>query len=57
MCVLAVIRLAPPGTPAPGLNGTYWATMGVGLAIALVAICVTLPLLGRMTTPASARFE
>ncbi len=57
MCVLAVIRLAPPGTPAPGLNGTYWATMGVGLAIALAAICVTLPLLGRMTTPASARFE
>jgi hypothetical protein len=31
--------------------------MGVGLAIALAAICVTLPLLGRMTTPASARFE
>jgi hypothetical protein len=57
MSVLAVIRLAPPGTPAPGLNGTYWATMGVGLAIALAAICVTLPLLGRMTTPASARFE
>jgi hypothetical protein len=55
--VLAVIRLAPPGTPAPGLNGTYWVTMGVGLAIALAAICVTLPLLGRMTTPASARFE
>jgi hypothetical protein len=57
MSALAVIRLAPPGTPVPGLNGTYWATMGVGLAIALAAICVTLPLLGRMTTPASARFE
>jgi hypothetical protein len=41
----------------PGLNGTYWATMGAGLAIALAAICVTLPLLSRMTTPASVRFE
>jgi hypothetical protein len=57
MSVLAVIRLAPPGTPVPALNGTYWATMGAGLAIALAAICVTLPLLGRMTTPASVRFE
>ncbi len=57
MSVLAVIRLAPPGTPVPGLNGTYWATLGAGLAIALAAICVTLPLLGRMTTPATVRFE
>jgi len=57
MSVLEVIRLAPPGTPIPALNGTYWATMGAGLAIALAAICVTLPLLGRMTTPASVRFE
>jgi hypothetical protein len=57
MSVFAVLRLAPAGTPVPGLNGTYWATMGAGLAIALAAICVTLPLLGRMTTPASVRFE
>lgn len=57
MSVLAVLRLAPPGTPVPALNGTYWATMGAGLALALAAICVTLPLLGRMTTPASVRFE
>ncbi|MGH3258577.1 MAG: ATP-binding cassette domain-containing protein [Streptosporangiaceae bacterium] len=57
MSILAVLRIAPAGTPVPGLNGTYWATMGVGLVIALAAICVTLPLLGRMTTPASARFE
>ncbi len=57
MSVLAVLRLAPPGTPVPALNGTYWATMGAGLALALAAICVTLPLLGRMTTPASIRFE
>jgi hypothetical protein len=57
MSVVAVLRLAPAGTPVPGLNGTYWATMGAGVAIALAAICVTLPLLGRMTTPASVRFE
>jgi hypothetical protein len=57
MSVLAVLRLAPPGTPVPALNGTYWATMGAGLALALAAICVTLALLGRMTTPASIRFE
>ena len=57
MSVFAVLRLAPAGTPVPGLNGTYWATMGACLAIALAAICVTLPLLGRMTTPASVRFE
>ena len=57
MSVLAVLRLTPPGTPVPALNGTYWATMGAGFAIALAAVCVTLPLLGRMTIPASARFE
>jgi hypothetical protein len=57
MSVLAVTRVAPPGTPVPGLNGTYWATMGGGLAIALAAACVTLPLLGRMTSPANVRFE
>ena len=57
MSVWAVLRLAPPGMPVPGLTGTYWATMGAGIAIALAAICATLPLLGRMTTPASVRFE
>jgi len=57
MAVYAVLRISPAGTPVPGLNGTYWATMGAGVAIALGAICATLPLLGRMTTPASVRFE
>jgi hypothetical protein len=55
--VFAVLRLVPAGTPVPGLNGTYWATTGAGIAIALAAICATLPLLGRMTTPSSVRFE
>ena len=57
MAMVAVLRLSPAGTAVPGLNGTYWATMGVGVAVALGAICATLPLLGRMTTPASVRFE
>lgn len=57
MAVFAVLRLVPAGTPVPGLNGTYWATTGAGIAIALAAICATLPMLGRMTTPSSVRFE
>ena len=57
MSVLAVLRIAPAGTPVPPLAGTYYATIGVGLGLALAVIAITLPLLGRMTTPASARFE
>jgi hypothetical protein len=57
MSVLAVVRIAPAGTPVPPLAGTYYATMGAGLVLALAVIAITLPLLGRMTTPASARFE
>ena len=57
MSATAVVRLAPPGTPIPGLTGTYYATLGAGLAVALAVITATLPLLGRMTTPASVRFE
>ncbi|HTX27196.1 MAG TPA: FtsX-like permease family protein [Streptosporangiaceae bacterium] len=57
MSVLAVLRVAPAGTPVPPLAGTYYATLGAGLVLALAVIAITLPLLGRMTTPASARFE
>jgi hypothetical protein len=57
MSTAAVARLAPAGMPTPGLNGTYWATLGTGLAVALAVIAATLPLLGRITTPASVRFE
>jgi len=57
MSVLAILRIAPAGTPLPPLAGTYYATIGIGLALALAVIAITLPLLGRMTTPASARFE
>jgi hypothetical protein len=57
MSATAIVRLTPPGTPIPGLNGTYWAALGVGLAVALAVIAATLPLLARITTPASVRFE
>ena len=57
MSILIVIRLAPPGTPVPLLGHVYYATMGAGLAIALIVIGVTLPLLKRMTGPDNARFE
>jgi hypothetical protein len=55
--VLAVIRLAPAGTAIPQLGHVYYATMGTGLAIALLVILLTLPLLGRMTGPGNVRFE
>jgi hypothetical protein len=57
MSATAVVRLAPPGTPIPVLTGTYYATLGAGLAVALAVIAATLPLLGRITTPVSVRFE
>ena len=57
MSILTVVRLAPPGTAIPRLGHVYYATMGAGLAIALVVIAVTLPLLKRMTDPDNARFE
>ena len=57
MSILTVIRLAPPGTAIPQLGRVYYATMGAGLAIALIVIGVTLPLLKRLTGPDNARFE
>jgi hypothetical protein len=57
MSVLTVLRIAPPGTAVPLLGHVYFATMGAGLAIALVVIGVTLPLLNRMTGPDNVRFE
>jgi hypothetical protein len=57
MSVLAVTQMAPRGTPVPMLGPVYFATMGAGLAIALIVIGVTLPLLNRMTGPDHVRFE
>jgi len=55
--VLAVVRLAPADTAIPQLSHDYYTIMGVGLAIAFGVIAATLPLLRRMTAPATIRFE
>jgi hypothetical protein len=57
MSVLIVERLAPAGTPTPVPGVGYYAVMGAGLAASLAVILATLPLLGRITAPASVRFE
>ena len=57
IAVLTVGRLAPAGTPAPVLGHVYYLTMGAGLLVSLLVICLTLPLLGRITGPGSAQFE
>jgi hypothetical protein len=55
--LLAFVRLAPAGTAIPQPGHDYYALMGIGLVIACGIISMTLPLLGRMTTPASVHFE
>ena len=55
--VLAVVRLAPAGTAIPQLGSDYYTIMGIGLLAAFGVIMVTLPLLRRMTAPATIRFE
>ena len=55
--MLAFVKLAPAGTQIPELGAAYYLLMSIGLAIALAVIAATLPLLRRMTAPASVRFE
>lgn len=55
--VLTIGKLARAGTAVPVPGHTYFLLMGTGLAISLAVILATLPLLGRMTGPAGARFE
>jgi ABC-type antimicrobial peptide transport system permease subunit len=55
--VLAIDRLGSQGTPLPVLGGSYYLSVAAGLLASLAVIAVALPLLGRMTAPASARFE
>jgi hypothetical protein len=57
VAVLTIGKLAPRGTPVPVPGATYFVLMGTGLAVSLAVILATLPLLGRMTGPAAARFE
>jgi hypothetical protein len=55
--VLAIDRLASKGTPLPVLGGSYYLTVVAGLLVSLGVIATAMPLLGRMTAPANARFE
>jgi hypothetical protein len=57
IAALTVGRLSPAGTPVPVPDGAYFASMAAGLAGSLLAILASLPLLSRMTGPATARFE
>lgn len=55
--LLTIAKMAPPGTPLPGLGHVYYLTMGAGLAVSLLVILATLPLLSRITGPEHVRFE
>lgn len=57
MAVLTVHRMAPVGTPLPMLGGGYYLTIGAGLAASLAVIALVLPMLRRLTSPETARFE
>lgn len=55
--VLTVQKIGPAGTPIPNLGHVYYLTVGAGLAVSLLVILATLPLLSRITGPANVRFE
>jgi hypothetical protein len=57
IAVLTVAKIAPPGTPVPSPGGTYYLTMGGGLVAAVLVILASLPMLGRITSAGSVRFE
>jgi len=54
---LTVGAIAPAGTPAPVPGHAYFVMMAAGLAGALAIIGAALPLLGRVTSAATVRFE
>ncbi len=55
--VLTVKKMGPAGTPLPGLGHIYYLTVGAGLAVSLLVILATLPLLARITGLENVRFE
>lgn len=57
LSVLTVQKIAPAGTPVPVPGQAYYVTMAAGLVASLLVILSSLPLLGRITGPASVRFE
>lgn len=57
LAVMVVGAVAPAGTPLPVPGQAYYVTMGIGLVASLLVIFASLPLLRRITGPASVRFE
>jgi hypothetical protein len=57
MAVLTVHKLGPAGTPTPVLDHSYYLIMGAGLAGALLVVLAALPVLSRVSSPATVRFE
>ncbi len=57
IAVLTVGTLAPAGRPMPVPGHTYFLTMGAGLIAAFLVILASLPLLRRITSPETVRFE
>jgi hypothetical protein len=55
--VLTVQKIGPAGAPTPALGHIYYLTVGAGLAMSLLVILATLPLLGRITGLENVRFE
>jgi hypothetical protein len=55
--LLTISKMAPAGTPLPTLGHVYYLTMGAGLAVSLLIILATLPLLKRITGLENVRFE
>ena len=55
---IAVVKtLVPAHTRTTYPEPVYYMVMSAGLAVALLAIAMTLPLLGKLTQPEDARFE
>jgi predicted lysophospholipase L1 biosynthesis ABC-type transport system permease subunit len=57
IAALTVGKLTPKGAPAPAPGSDYYLLMGTGLVVAFAVILLTPPLMKRMTSPATARFE
>lgn len=54
---IMVKMVAPQGTAIASPHLGYYLTLAIGLIVAFVVVCMTLPLLKRITDPKSARFE
>jgi hypothetical protein len=55
---IALVRAVLPSVvPTTFPGASYYLTMAGGLAVALLVVLATLPLLGRITQPERARFE